>query len=136
MIQKYIKDLLAAEIPELEWSIEAYSGEDDTGTVIMNNPSPSDSNDEREFIFPSYQVYLRSSDFAKVEYLAYKVYDILNKRRDEVATREYRNKKGELLGSRSYRIFFIECDPPIRVGVEGKHLDYSINLRATLKEVK
>lgn len=135
MIQKHIKDLLELEIPGLEWSIEQYTGSDNTGTVLGNNPSASDVSDERDFLFPSYQVYLRSSDFPKVEFLSLKVREILNKRRDEIATREYKSENGAVLGIRSYNIIFIECDTPIRVGVEGKHLDYSINMKATLKEV-
>jgi hypothetical protein len=135
MIQKYIKDLLNREIPSFEWSIENYTGSDNTGTILMNNPSSSEYNDERDFLFPSYQVYLRSSDFPKVEYFSLRVHEILNKRNNEITSRDYESEKGELLGSRSYLIIFIECDTPIRVGVEGKHLDYSINFRATLKEV-
>lgn len=135
MIQKYIKDLLALEIPAFEWSIETYSGSDNTGTILMNTPAPGDATDERNFLFPSYQVYLRSSDFGKVEFFALKVHEILDKRKDEIAIREYKSEKGEILGTRSYRIIFIDCDTPIRVGVEKNHLDYSVNFRATLKEV-
>lgn len=135
MIQKYIKDLLKKEIPSFEWSIENYTGSDNTGTVLMNNPSSSGFTDERDFLFPSYQVYLRSSDFPKVEYFSLRVYELLNKRNNEIASREYKSERGMYLGSRSYLIIFIECDEPIRVGVEGKHLDYSVNFRATLKEV-
>lgn len=136
MIQKYIKDLLATNLPGLEWSIELYSGKDNTGTVLTDTPSSGDVDDERDFLFPGYQVYLRSSDFEKVEYYTLKVYELLNKRKDEIATRDYKDGAGILLGSRSYRIIFIECDTPIRVGLEGKHLDYSINFKAILKEVK
>lgn len=135
MIQKYLKDLLEREIPFLEWSIEQYTGSDNTGTVLGNNPSASDRTDETGFLFPSYQVYLRSSDFPRVEFYSLKVHEILNKRFNELATREYKSESGELLGTRSYNVIFIECDTPIRVGVEGKHLDYSINLRTILKEV-
>lgn len=136
MIQKYIKDLLATNLPGLEWTIETYTGADNTGTVLTDTPSSADVDDEREFLFPGYQVYLRSSDFEKVEYYSYKVQEILNKRRDEIATRDYKDGSGNTLGSRSYRIIFIECSTPIRVGLEGKHLDYSINFKAILKEVK
>jgi hypothetical protein len=136
MIQKYLKDLLATNLPGLEWSIELYSGADNTGTVLTDTPSSGEVDDEREFLFPGYQVYLRSSDFEKIEFYALRVYEILNKRKDDIATREYKDGKGNTLGSRSYRIIFIECDNPIRVGLEGKHLDYSINFRVILKEVK
>lgn len=134
MIQKYLKDMLSAEMPALEWTIETYTGKDDTGTVLLSSPRSSDVSDERGFIFPAYQVYLRSSDKALVEFFATKTHELLNKRRDEVAVREYRDKNGRLLGTRSYNVIFIECDPPIRIGMEGKHLDYSINLRTILKE--
>lgn len=136
MILKHLKDLLARELPGLEWSIEQYTGADNTGTVLTDTPSSSDITDEREFLFPGYQVYLRSSDFEKVEFYALRVFEILNKRKDEIAIREYKDSKGSVLGSRSYRIIFIECNNPIRVGIEGKHLDYSINFRVILKEVK
>lgn len=135
MIQKHLKDLLAREIKGFEWSIENYTGKDNTGTVLMNNPTSSDINDEREFMFPNYQVYLRSSDFERVEYEALNVQRILNKRKQEIATREYRDDRKKLLGVKTYEIIFIDCDPPIRVGIEGKHLDYSINLSCTLREV-
>lgn len=136
MIQKYLKDLLATELPGFEWSIENYSGMDNTGTVLTDTPSSADVDDEREFRFPGYQVYLRSSDFEKVEFYALRVYEILNKRIGDIATRDYKDGKGVSLGSRTYRIIFIECNNPIRVGIEGKHLDYSINFRTILKEVK
>lgn len=136
MIQKYIKDLLERELPGLEWTIEHYTGKSNTGTVLGNTPSTSDPTDERGFIYPSYQVYIRSSDYPKAEFLALRVSEILNKRVGDIATREYISEKGELLGSRSYTIFFIECDPPLRIGVEGNNLDYSINFRTILKEAK
>lgn len=135
MIQKYLKGILEREIDGFEWSIDNFTGRDNTGTVLMNNPSAADANDERDFLFPTYQVYLRSSDFAKVEYEAINVQKILNKRKQEIASREYRDKFNRLIGILIYEIIFIDCDPPIRVGIEGKHLDYSINLSCTLKEV-
>ena len=135
MIQKYLKDLLQKEIKGFEWSIENYTGKDNTGTVLMSNPTSAEVNDERDFLFPNYQVYLRSSDYEKVEYEALQVQRILNKRKQEIATREYRDDKNMLLGTKTYLIIFIDCDPPIRVGIEGKHLDYSINLSCTLREV-
>ena len=136
MIQKYLKDLLQKEIRGFEWSIENYTGKDNTATVLMSNPTSAEVNDEREFLFPNYQVYLRSSDFERVEYEALNVQRILNKRKQEIATREYKDNKGKLIGVLTYEVIFIDCDPPIRVGIEGKHLDYSINLSCTLKEVK
>ncbi len=135
MIQKYLKDLLQKEIKGFEWSIENYTGKDNTGTVLMSNPTSAEVNDERDFLFPNYQVYLRSSDFERVEYEALNVQRILNKRKQEIATRDYKDKDKRLLGTKTYLIIFIDCDPPIRVGIEGKHLDYSINLSCTLREV-
>lgn len=135
MIQRYIKGLLENEIKGFEWSIENYTAKDHSGTVLMNNPTSADINDERDFLFPSYQVYLRSSDFEKVEYASLNVQRILNKRKQEIISREYRDEKKRLLGTKTYELIFMECDPPIRVGVEGKHLDYSINLSCTLREV-
>jgi hypothetical protein len=126
VISKHIKDLLSNHISELEWTIETYTGRDHTGTVITNTPRNADFTDERDFLFPSYQVYLRSSDKALVEFISLKAHELLNKRKDEIAIREYRDERGNLLGTRSYNIVFIECDPPIRVGLEGKHLDYYI----------
>lgn len=136
MIQKFIKDLLAAEFPSLEWSIENYTGEDNTGTVLMSTPTSGDKNDERDFLFPGYQVYLRSSDYGTIEFIAYKVTELLDKLKDQKATRNFYDNKNRLVGSKSYDIFFIDCDPPIRVGKEGKHLDYSINMRTTIREAK
>lgn len=136
MIQKYLKDLLQKEVQGFEWSIDNYTGKDNTATVLMSNPSSSDINDERDFLFPNYQIYLRSSDFEKVEYQSYNIHMILNKRKQEIASREYRDSRGLLLGVKTYEIIFIDCNPPIRVGVEGKNMDYSINLSCTLREVK
>jgi hypothetical protein len=136
MIQKFIKDLLAANFPSLEWTIENYTGSDNTGTVLMTTPSPGNVNDERDFMFPSYQVYLRSSDFGKVEFIAYQIKELLDKRRNEVAVREFYDNNKVLLGTKTYNIFFIDCDPPIRVGREGKHMDYSINFKSTIREAK
>ncbi len=35
MIHRYLRDILEMEIHGLEWTIDNYTGEDDTGTVFM-----------------------------------------------------------------------------------------------------
>ncbi|MGH0417543.1 hypothetical protein [Bacillus cereus] len=136
MIHRYLRDILEMEIHGLEWTIDNYTGEDDTGTIFYETPSGNEINDERDFIFPSYQVYIRSTDYTKAEFYALRTFELLNKRHDERADITFKDKKGRVLGIRSYMIFFINCEPPIRVGVDKKSMEYSINMSVTIKEIK
>ncbi|POD46287.1 hypothetical protein BKM15_25950 [Pseudomonas syringae pv. syringae] len=126
MIHRYLKDEAAKAIPGLGWSINFYSGTDNTGTVYTEGGPPGETNDVKTRT-PEYMVYIRSSDWDAAETYAQQVYDLFHERKQFVIT-----EKG-----RTFIVYFIEAlSEPIRLGVADNNImEYSINFRATLREV-
>ena len=121
MIQRYLKDYLKDVIPELTWTMDYYTGEDTTGTVYYEGGSKPPSNDVNTR-YPTYMVYIRSSNWGLASTAAQKVFDTLHKKSNFGVT-----------GALSYHVFFIEAvSEPNRIGVKDGIMDYSINFDATL----
>lgn len=127
MIQKWIKNQLEIVIPNLEWTMDFKTGSDHTGVVYNETPG-NPTKDDFEILFPTYSVEIESSDMQNAEVYAWKVYDALNKRRQEHAV----IMPGEL----EFEIIFIQPIPPILMGIENKKLSYSINLQTTVRKIK
>lgn len=126
MIQKWMKEELEAIIPNLEWTYDYKTADDHSGVVYNESPGPSDPNDEREIFYPTYSVYIETSDRVNAEIYAWKVDETLNKRRQEIAN----------VDDRSFQIIFIQTTAkPILVGIEKKKMIYSINFQATIMKV-
>lgn len=184
MIHRWIKKELATAFPGYEWTIDFYTGEDNTGTILYQTPDNADLDDERKIITGNYQIYLRSSSWTQVEFDALMISESLNKRYGDLINIDYEQRFKEItytvksgdslsgiavehdvtiseikelnelgsdtitvgqklkirngrrvIGSKSYNLLFIESRNPIRIGVEDRLMDYSINIKTTLQEV-
>lgn len=118
MIQDELMHMLKNEINELEWTVDYYTSNDNTGTVFVSSGSQPDMYDT-EYRYPSYQVYIRTSDWDLAKQLAEKVFQLLHKK--------HNFKAGD------YYVYLITAaTEPIRVGVIDDVMEYSINFDASL----
>jgi hypothetical protein len=125
MIQSFLKDEAKAVVPELEWTIDFYTSEDNTGTVYSEGGTPPDSY-ESGMRYPEYMVFIRSSDWTLARVAANKVFKQLHRKM---------NVQASVDGSQ-FQVFFIEAlGEPIRLGAQDDVMEYSINFRVTLREV-
>lgn len=125
MIQNYLKEQAQMVLPELEWTIDFYTGEDNTGTVYSENGAKPDTYDAN-FRFPQYMVFIRSSNWSNAEQAAQKVFDLFHKK--------YNLQVEE--NSKQYKVYFIEAmGEPLRLGAQGNVMEWSVNFQVTLREV-
>src|SRR5699024_299313 len=118
MIQDELMHMLKNEINELEWTVDYYTSNDNTGTVFVSSGSQPDMYDT-EYRYPSYQVYIRTSDWDLAKQLAEKVFQLLQKK--------HHFKAGD------YYVYLITAaTEPIRVRVIDDVMEYSINFDASL----
>ncbi|MFD2924169.1 phage tail terminator protein [Halobacillus naozhouensis] len=136
MIQKYLKDELKLLIPDLTWTIDFRSAPDHTGTVYSEGGGAPGQYDVG-MRYPTYMVYIRSSNWGYAKTVAEKVYKALHKKKDFTATVEQHDRQGNVTGSTSYHVFFVSAvSDPIPIGVQDDIMDYSINFDVTLTEIK
>jgi Bacteriophage minor capsid protein len=134
MIQGFFVREAKTILTDLEWTQDFYTAEDNTGTVYSEGGEPPDTY-ESDFRFPEYMVFIRSSDWSYAEGASQKVFDHFHKRNDFIVSVEQKMKS--LIVHKQYKIFFIEAlSEPLRLGVKNNIMEYSINFRVTLKEVK
>lgn len=134
MIHAYLKERLEQLLPTLEWSDSFYSAEDHTGTVYYEGGFPP-SLDDTDMRYPSYMVYIRSSNWRLAEQAAQIVYDALHKQREWMVQIDYANEN--VAGVKTYHVLFIEAmSEPLRIGVDKNVMEYSVNFKVTLREVK
>lgn len=128
MIQEYLMNQAKQLYPDLKWSVDYYTAEDNTGTVYYEGGSPSNVNNETGIRYPEYMVFIRSSDYSKAEVIAHKLYKFFHKKtvKDLIFVPEL---------DTSYRVYFMQSmSEPNRIGVSGDVMEYSINLLITLRE--
>lgn len=126
MIQSYLKDELKLVLPQLEWTIDYFSGEDNTGTVYSEG-GPAPDSYEASFRFPQYMVLIRSSDWLMAEQATQTALNAFHRKTNVLV----------LLGSKKYRIYFIEAmGEPIRLGAQNNVMEWTVNFQVTLREVK
>lgn len=126
MIHRYLKNEAQQAIPSLGWSINFYTGADNTGTVYTEGGAAADLYDPN-LRYPEYMIYIRSSNFDAAEQHAQAVYDTFHKRSHFTVT-----EKGK-----TYQVLFLQAlSEPLRLGVDNDKMEYSINLQATLREMK
>jgi hypothetical protein len=125
MIQSFLKEELKEVIPELEWTIDFYTSQDNTGTVYAESGEAPDSY-ESGLRYPSYMVFIRSSDWTLARVAANKAFKHLHKKMKDLV----------LADGLQYQVFLIEAQSePLRLGVQGDVMEYSINFQATIREV-
>ena len=83
MIHEHLKELCETEVPNLEWTTAFYSENDHTGTVHMDG-GDSPHQMDGDITYPSFGVLIRSTDWDLVEAAAYRVMNLLHKRRNEI----------------------------------------------------
>jgi hypothetical protein len=134
MIQSFLKDEAEMVLSDLEWTIDFYTGEDNTGTVYSESGEPPDTYDA-DFRFPEYMFFIRSSDWAYAETAAEKIVDHFHKKNNLLVTIEKSIKS--LIVNKRYKVFFIEAlGEPLRLGAKNNIMEYSINFKVTLREEK
>lgn len=121
MIQKWIRDQLSTVIPELEWTFDYKTAQDHSG-VVYHEAFDGNSSDDFGIMYPTYQVELESSDRDGIERIAWKVYETMDKRRQEIIQ----------VNGVEFELIFIEAVPPLPLGITNKKLSYTINLRTTV----
>ncbi|ULG70878.1 minor capsid protein [Macrococcus brunensis] len=136
MIQRPIMNLLKSNIPGLIWSIDNRTASDNTGTVYQTGGSKPDIY-EADMRYPYYQIFIRSSDFVKVENAAQKVYDLLHQKTNWTVEIPIYEKMTDTTPKsvEQIHVFFIEAlSEPLRLGVNGNIMEYSINVQATVRK--
>ncbi|MGD6994000.1 hypothetical protein [Sutcliffiella horikoshii] len=126
MIQSYLKDEAQKILPELEWSIEFYTGEDNTGTVYSEAGDPPDTY-EVGYRYPQYMFMIRSSDWGNASKYV------------QVLMNHFHNQQSLYveMDSVPYRIFSIEAlGEPLRLGVKDNVMEWTLNVKVLLREVK
>lgn len=131
MIQDYLRDELANKIDSLEWTVDYFTAPDNTGTVYVTDGRRPDVYDTR-YRFPSYQVYIRSSNWDKAQEVSEQVLELLHRKN---AFEVYVPYKG--IADKRFFVFLLEASTdPIRVGDDDGVMQYSINFDATIREMK
>lgn len=117
MIQRYIRNKLAEHIPDLEWTIDYHTSNEEFGVVRYDGGDPTTMTDLENY-YLNYQVEIRLYDKAKAEILAHKIYKLINKTFDVV----------DRFADETIYIQYIKAQtPPIRIGVEDDLMIYTIN---------
>ncbi|MCP3026604.1 minor capsid protein [Halobacillus sp. A5] len=136
MIQDYLRKELEEAIPDLEWTVDFYTADDYTGTVYNEGGRRPDPY-ETEMRFPSYMVYIRSSDWSYAQTAAEQVYQALHRKGNFTSKIELYDTQGNVIETKNYHVFFIAAaSDPIPVGVNNELMEYSINFDVTLQEIK
>lgn len=134
MIQSFFVQEAKTILPDLEWTQDFYTGEDNTGTAYSENGEPPDTYDAK-FRFPDYMVFIRSSDWAYAEYAAQKVFEHFHTKHNFLVTVEQTIK--DLVITKKYQVFMVEAlGEPLRLGAQNNIMEYSVNFKVTLREVK
>lgn len=122
-------------LPDLEWTVDYKTANDNTGTVYYEGGGKPGEYDVPTR-YPRYMVYISSSDWDYAEYAAQAVFDALHKLENEYVTVEF-EKDGNVVATKSYRVFLVKAaSEPIPLGVENDVMDYSVNFDVTLVENK
>lgn len=135
MIQVFLKDKLAALLPDLMWTASFRTVDDNAGTVYYEGGGQPAQYDV-PIRYPRYMVFLSSSDWKYAEYAAETVYEALHKLENEIVEVKF-YKDGNVVAGKSYRVFLITAaGEPVDLGVTNEVRDFSINFDVTLLETK
>lgn len=133
MIQENLMNELKTIIPDLSWTVDYYSGKDNTGTVYSTSGLAPDLYDV-EYRYPGYQVWIRSSDWDYAKLAAELTFKQLHKKSNFRVNVDY-EKDGQVVLTKRYLVLLIiAASDPIRIGDNDGIMEYSINFDVTLKE--
>ncbi|MYL44588.1 hypothetical protein GLV94_02935 [Virgibacillus halodenitrificans] len=124
MIQEYLKEELQTLIPELIWTVDYRTANDNTGTVYSTGGFPQ-GRYEGQVRRPTYQVYISSSDWDMAKVAAQKAYEQLHNEQNLEVLAD---------GERFFVYLITAASEPLRLGVENGVMDYSLNFDVELKK--
>ncbi|MCK1982230.1 MULTISPECIES: minor capsid protein [Peribacillus] len=134
MIHRYLKTEAEREFPDFLWTINYYTGNMDTGTIFTEGGGNPDTYDFK-WRYPEYMIFIRSSDWDKAELIAQKVYDLFHDNKDFRVEERLFVKDSDIFSDRAFYVqSLFALSEPIRLGVSDDKMEYSINIRATLRE--
>lgn len=134
MIQEPLMNLLKKELPDLIWTIDYRTANDNTGTVYSTGGSSSLSSYEVPYRYPTYQVFIRSSDWDYAKTAAEIVFQTLHNKRHFTVTVDY-YKDNQVIFQKDYFVYLVSAmQDPIRVGDNGGIMEYSVNFDVILTE--
>ncbi|MTW85624.1 hypothetical protein F3157_08105 [Virgibacillus dakarensis] len=135
MIQYELMKELKTVIPDLTWTVDYYHADDNTGTVYATSSRQPDRYDT-ECRYPSYQVWIRSSDWDYAKLAAEMAYQQLHKKSNFRVAVEY-EKDGQVVLTKHYLVLFVmAASDPLRIGDNEGIMEYSVNFDVTLRELK
>lgn len=136
MIQDTIRQMLNDKIKGLTWTVDYYGSRDDTGAVYSTGGSSRISPVDMTYRYPTYQVFIRSSDWDFAKAAAEMTYSLLHKHRPFETTVNY-EKDEEVIMTKPVYVFKIEAmQEPVRLGDDNGVMEYSVNFDVTLSEMK
>ena len=133
MIQSYLKEKLADQLPQLTWTVDYRTKNDHTGTVYYEGGGQPGQYDVK-VRYPRYMVYISSSDWEFAEYAAQAAFDAIHRTAYEDVQVDF-YKDEQVIDTKNYYINFIAAaSEPNPIGVENGIMDYSINFEVILVE--
>lgn len=136
MIDENLMDILKTNIPELEWSVNFRTSDDNTGTVYNEGGlKPSEYEDGMEY--PQYMVYIRSSNFELAKEAARKTFENLHKLQNVIMNVPIRDlTTDEITGYYPVHVLLITAlSTPLRIGVTDNVMEYSVNIQVILRKL-
>lgn len=125
MIHETLMEYCQLTVPELNWTVNFYTDDANTGTVYEESGPTPDTYDFR-WRYPEYMIYIRAKDWDLSRAYAQSIFDLLHGKL---------NFRVISLGRTFYVQSLYALSEIIRVGVdENDNMEYSINFRATIRE--
>lgn len=135
MIQEFLMNQLKTIIPHLTWSVDYYYAKDNTGTVYSSGGFHPDRYDT-DYRYPSYQVWIRSSDWDYAKLAAEQTFNALHKKSNLIVDIDH-EKDGVVVETKRYLVLLIlAASEPLRIGDNNGIMEYSVNFDVTLTELK
>lgn len=122
MIQEYIMKQLVDEFPELEWTVNYKTSNDNYGAVYYDGGDKPELNDTKAR-HVNYQIVIEHKDFDEAERLAFGSF---NKIHGIKAVQTYHLEQPIFV-----QYIFAETEP-LRIGVENDKMIYTLNFNALI----
>lgn len=122
---------------DITHTVDYYFADDNTITVYSNAGQAPDLYDN-EYREPSYQIWIRSSDWDKAKVWAEIIFKEFHKKSGfyvytDLESDDWEDRKSD--AEKAYYVFLIAAaSDPLRIGVNDKVMEYSINLNVTMTD--